>query len=50
MADRSFPFHQVTRAFARSALTAIDKAIEASETAHAGEIRFVVEDALDGKP
>lgn len=41
---------QVTRAFPRSALTAIKKAIKASETAHAGEVRFVVEGALDGTP
>ena len=41
---------QVTRAFPRSALNAIEKSIKASETAHAGEIRFVVEGALDGMP
>ena len=41
---------QVTRAFPRSALNAIEKAIKASETGHAGEIRFVVEGALDGMP
>ena len=41
---------QVARAFPRSALNAIEKAIKASETAHAGEIRFVVEGALDGTP
>ena len=41
---------QVTRAFPRSALNAIEKAIKASEAAHAGEIRFVVEGALDGMP
>ena len=41
---------QVQRAFPASALNAIEKAIEASETAHAGEIRFVVEGALDGMP
>ena len=41
---------QVSRAFSRSALSAIEKAIKASETAHAGEIRFVVEGALDGMP
>lgn len=39
---------QVARAFPRSALNAIEKAIKSSETAHAGEIRFVVEGALDG--
>ena len=41
---------QVTRAFPRSALNAIEKAIKSSETAHAGEIRFVVEGGLDGMP
>ena len=41
---------QVTRAFPRSALNAIEQAIKASEAAHAGEIRFVVEGALDGMP
>ena len=41
---------RVTGAFPRSALTAIEKAIKASETAHAGEVRFVVEGALDGMP
>lgn len=41
---------QVSRAFPHSALTAIDKAIEASENTHVGEIRFAVEAALDGSP
>ena len=41
---------RVARAFPRSALNAIEKAIKASESAHAGEIRFVVEGALDGTP
>jgi uncharacterized membrane protein len=41
---------QVNRAFPRQTLIAIEKAIKASETAHAGEIRFVVEGALDGAP
>ena len=41
---------QVNRAFSRDGLTAIEKAITASETAHAGEIRFAVEGALDGEP
>ena len=41
---------QVTRALPHSALNAIEKAIKASEAAHAGEIRFVVEGALDGMP
>ncbi len=41
---------QLRRAFPRSALNAIEKAIQASETSHAGEIRFMVEGALDGWP
>ncbi len=41
---------QITRAFPRSALNAIEHAIQASEAAHAGEIRFVIEGALDGLP
>jgi uncharacterized membrane protein len=41
---------QVARAFPRSTLNTIEKAIKASETTHAGEIRFVVEGALDGIP
>jgi uncharacterized membrane protein len=38
---------QVRRAFPRAALANIEKAIKASEAAHAGQIRFVVEGALD---
>jgi uncharacterized membrane protein len=41
---------QVSRAFSRQTLIAIEQAIKASETAHVGEIRFVVEGALDGAP
>lgn len=41
---------QVRRAFPRSTLITIEKAIKASETAHVGEIRFAVEGALDGSP
>ena len=41
---------QVNRAFPRKTLSAIEQAIKASETAHVGEIRFVVEGALDGMP
>jgi len=41
---------QVDRAFSRQNLIAIEQAIKASEIAHAGEIRFVVEGALDGVP
>ncbi len=41
---------QVNRAFPRDTLIAIEQAIKASEAAHTGEIRFVVEGALDGTP
>lgn len=41
---------QVRRTFPRSALKAIENAIKASESAHAGEVRFVVEGGLDGLP
>ncbi len=41
---------QVNRAFPRAALNAIEQAIKASETTHMGEVRFVVEGALDGAP
>ena len=41
---------QVKRAFSRSTLITIEKAIKASKTAHVGEIRFAVEGALDGWP
>ena len=37
---------QVKRAFPRDALAAIGNAIKANETAHVGQIRFVVEGAL----
>jgi uncharacterized membrane protein len=41
---------QVKHAFPRQTLMAIERAIKASETAHFGEIRFVVEGALDSTP
>ena len=41
---------QVNRAFPRAALNAIEQAIKTSETTHKGEVRFVVEGALDGAP
>jgi uncharacterized membrane protein len=41
---------RVNRDFPRQTLIAIEKSIKASETAHVGEIRFVVEGALDGTP
>jgi uncharacterized membrane protein len=40
----------VARAFPRSALSAIESAIQASEATQGGEIRLVVEGALDGRP
>lgn len=41
---------QVRLAFPRSALSAIEKAIKASENTHAGEIRFAVEGSLESAP
>ena len=41
---------QVDRTFPHQTLRAIERAIKASETAHLGEIRFVVEGALDRTP
>ncbi|MGB5081515.1 MAG: TPM domain-containing protein, partial [Burkholderiales bacterium] len=41
---------RVGRAFPARTLSAIEQAIKASETAHAGELRFVVEGALEGTP
>jgi uncharacterized membrane protein len=41
---------KVNRAFPRDTLIAIDRAIKASEAAHVGEIRFVVEGALEIAP
>jgi uncharacterized membrane protein len=41
---------RVRRAFPRQALANIEKAIKASEASHAGQIRFAVEGALDGRP
>ena len=38
------------KAFPPAALQKVEAAIKASETLHAGEIRFVVEGALDGSP
>ncbi|WP_424628286.1 TPM domain-containing protein [Bradyrhizobium sp. SYSU BS000235] len=40
----------VRRAFPRDALANIETAIEVSEKDHTGQIRFVVEGALDGRP
>jgi uncharacterized membrane protein YgcG len=41
---------RVNRAFPRATLNAIEQGIKASETVHMGEIRFVVEGALDTTP
>jgi hypothetical protein len=41
---------RVQKAFPPSALDAIERAIGASEATHAGQIRFVVEGALDSAP
>ncbi|WP_047309797.1 TPM domain-containing protein [Rhodopseudomonas palustris] len=41
---------KVYRAFSPDAFDAIERAIKTSETRHAGQIRFVVEGALDGAP
>ena len=41
---------QVRRAFPQGTLAGIQAAIKSSEAADAGEIRFVVEGALDGAP
>jgi uncharacterized membrane protein len=38
------------RVFPPKVLAAIEQAIESSEATHSGQIRFVVEGALDGKP
>jgi uncharacterized membrane protein len=38
------------RLFPRRVLDAIEQAIEAGETTHAGQVRFAVEGALDGAP
>jgi uncharacterized membrane protein len=46
LANRS----RVRRAFPARSLAAIERAIKASEAKHAGQIRFVVEGALDGAP
>jgi uncharacterized membrane protein len=41
---------RVRKAFPPQALAAIEQAVKASEAGHAGQIRFVVEGALDGAP
>lgn len=46
LANRS----RVNKVFPPRALAAIEQAIKASEATHAGQLRFVVEGALDGRP
>lgn len=41
---------QVRRLFPRRTLAAIEQAIKAGEATHSGQLRFVVEGALDGAP
>src|SRR3954463_603482 len=41
---------RVRRMFPRHALAAIERAIRAGEATHSGQVRFVVEGALDGAP
>jgi uncharacterized membrane protein len=41
---------RVRKIFPPRVLASIERAIKASETTHSGQIRFVVEGALDGKP
>ena len=41
---------RVRRIFPRRVLAEIEKAIKAGEASHSGQVRFVVEGALDGKP
>jgi uncharacterized membrane protein len=41
---------RIRRIFPPNVLAAIEQAIKAGETTHSGQLRFVVEGALDGKP
>jgi uncharacterized membrane protein len=41
---------RVRRIFPKQVLAAIEQAIKAGEATHSGQVRFVVEGALDGKP
>ena len=41
---------RIRRIFPSSTLAAIEKAIQESEAAHAGEVRFALEGALEGMP
>jgi uncharacterized membrane protein len=42
-----FPGRQLAQAFPSSALDAIERAVDASELEHSGEIRFAIEGALE---
>ena len=41
---------RVRRIFPKETLSLIERAIKAGEATHSGQVRFVVEGALDGKP
>jgi uncharacterized membrane protein len=41
---------RVRRVFPKTALAAIEQAIKTGETTHSGQVRFVAEGALDGRP
>ena len=41
---------RVRKVFPKHVLASIERAIKASEATHSGQIRFVVEGALDGAP
>jgi uncharacterized membrane protein len=41
---------RVRRVFPREVLSQIEQAIKAGEATHSGQVRFVVEGALDGRP
>ena len=41
---------RVRRVFTPAVLAAIEQAIKAGEATHSGQVRFVVEGALDGAP
>lgn len=41
---------RVRKVFQKHVLASIERAIKASEATHSGQIRFVVEGALDGAP
>lgn len=47
LAHLMFPQWRVYQAFPKASLNAIEKAVEASERTHSGELRFVVEGGLE---